>query len=145
MANELEIIEILTLLAEIHGSEPPSVTGYVWALEDVDAEMLLAAAREATKTVKWFPKPVELREIAGRLERERTADAGRRDYLMIELIDLEDRFYRTRDYDPSRMEQIGGLYERAGHEHKAGWVREKSRRWAAILAAETSAARPEAA
>ena len=77
MANrrKLEFGETITKMAAIHGVEVDKamLAGYWDALESMGQESLDRAVREANRTLKWFPKPAELIELAGGLGSEHRA------------------------------------------------------------------------
>jgi hypothetical protein len=75
MATNKDILGVLKTLGEVYGQEPEAeqIKGYVWALEDYEPDALEAAAKDAVRFCKWFPKPSELREIAERKRRDAVA------------------------------------------------------------------------
>lgn len=65
-------------LCEIHGREMTDrlLEAYAEATSDIEAGLLMYAMKQATTTLKFFPKPVELRQLAGeRTPEERAARA----------------------------------------------------------------------
>lgn len=65
--NKAEMMSILLPLSELFGK---TVSKAVWAiyyetLKDIPNERIRAAANKAATTLKFFPKPVEIRELAG--------------------------------------------------------------------------------
>jgi len=65
-ADEREVFyKSLALLAETLGEalSPGRMAGYVAALDDAPFGAVQIGLREALKTCKFFPKPVELREL----------------------------------------------------------------------------------
>lgn len=56
----------MTMLAETLGETVTTgrLMGYVVALEGIDAECVLCGVEEAMRECKFFPKPVELRDLA---------------------------------------------------------------------------------
>lgn len=137
MAKKSEILGVLGTLADYYGIEPndAQLGLYVRALSDLTPDELEHAAAEHIKVNKWFPKVSELRELA---EKRTAQKPPQRDELEAELYALEDNFFQARQYDPARLEHMAQLYDRVGRESKAAWVREKSRRWAAILEVENA-------
>lgn len=137
MADEAEILDTLSTLADYFGTEPTDkqLRLYVRALSDLTPDELEHAAAEHIKVNKWFPKVSELREL---VEKRTAQKSPQRDELEVELYACEDAFYAGRAYDAGRLEHMAYLYEQVGREHKAAWVREKSRRWAAILEVENA-------
>ncbi len=65
--RKLKFAEIISGLAAIYSipADRALIAGYWLALEDIDIDRLEIAARHAAKTMRWFPKPVELRELTG--------------------------------------------------------------------------------
>lgn len=43
--------------------DPPMIVGYQEALSDLRPDQIRAGFKQARKTLRWFPKPVEVREL----------------------------------------------------------------------------------
>lgn len=73
----------LSVLAETLGEPltPVRLVGYCEALEDVPHAAVMLGLKDAAKACRWFPKPVEVRELAlespeWRRQRERELEAA---------------------------------------------------------------------
>lgn len=62
-----EFATAITALAATHRIEadPAMIQGYWMGLSDLDIGAVLSACSEALKTLTFFPKPVEIRSLAG--------------------------------------------------------------------------------
>lgn len=62
-----EFATAITALAATHRVEADSamIEGYWMGMEDLPVDAVLSACREAIRTLGYFPKPVELRKLAG--------------------------------------------------------------------------------
>lgn len=68
MASELMVAKVMSLLSLYYPERETStelVEAYFIALVDLTDEQLEQAAAQAVRTLKWFPKVAELREIVG--------------------------------------------------------------------------------
>jgi hypothetical protein len=72
--SESDVLNTLAVLSEAYGTEPSSVTGYVWALEEYPPDVLIQAARQAVKLHAWYPKPAELRVICDEVKMAKKHD-----------------------------------------------------------------------
>jgi len=133
MANDGKTLEILQGLAQAYGQTmtPAQVRLMAQALDGITPHALELAAAEYMRTSEWFPKAADLRKLALEYQGIRWGDV-----LEAEVHACEDKFYLDRTYNPEVIEHIAVAYDRAGKESKAAWVREKSRRWSAILEVE---------
>lgn len=61
----MDFAKTINGLAAIHGKpmDEGLIDGYWMALEDLSKQDFFEAAKKAAKTLKWFPKPSELREL----------------------------------------------------------------------------------
>lgn len=82
MATEKEILGCLALLTASYPDWQKNLTAdqvkqtsraYVQLLADMDGNALKVATLEAIKTLKWFPKIAELRELTAAAMRDRKA------------------------------------------------------------------------
>lgn len=62
-----EFATAITALAATHRVEadPAMIEGYWMGMEDLPIDVVLSACKEALRTLSFFPKPVELRKLAG--------------------------------------------------------------------------------
>jgi hypothetical protein len=88
----------LTVLAETLGEPltPVRLAGYCAALEDVPAQAVLIGIGEAMRTCRFFPKPVELRDLSlesreWRQLRDRELQALHAGYLVPVTLTDEER------------------------------------------------------
>jgi hypothetical protein len=65
-SNEKEFVKILTIAAEVFGKEMSQglIKVYFETLKDISFEQVSQALSSTVKTLKWFPKPSEIRELA---------------------------------------------------------------------------------
>lgn len=130
MPTEEEILEVLSMLAQVYGLEPHP-RGFFIALADIPSEALWSGAEEIVRTQPWMPKPSQLRQAC----LDALARAEKRDYLAIEVSEMHYAFHHGRPeaYDPARLEQIAVLYEHSDRPYAAEHVRQRSRCMARAL------------
>lgn len=74
-SNRKKLVDALTALAEVFDKKSTEVmiNTYAAALADVPIDQITVACQRAIRECRWFPKPVELRELAGEITPEARA------------------------------------------------------------------------
>lgn len=124
-ATESQIVEALAMLefALPVGRNMPEVSAdaraaiYLKALSDVPADILNAACMDAVKTLKFFPKVAELRELAA-------PEIGRRQWARMTLkrmAEVHDEHYRPSltEKEMVKPEDLAKLAKRLGGRFKS--------------------------
>jgi len=111
MSNRLEIVKLVSMLAEAFGRKPSTATfaAYELGLEGIGIDAITGAVATSLRTSKYMPTPAELRELSGELK---GTDRAVKAWLAFEKAVARIGGYKTVSFDDpvinATVRSVGG-------------------------------------